>query len=113
MRDIILESLRVDFATASKLEGLSQPPSEYLVVIDRYGDYISSESKFPTISDDESHTFSVRLVKWLEQKSTSLIDSSISDAAASMKIDADSFLNEKNQGIYDFGRGCRLVLGSK
>ena len=111
--ELVLENLRNSFVKASDIAGLGQPPSKYLVVVDRYGEDMLSETSVPTLSNDEAHEFAVGLCEWLDQESARLKDFNVSDALASMMTNADSFLDGKNQSIRKLGRCGNMVRRSE
>lgn len=93
--ELVLERLRDSFERASHIAGLSKPPLQHLVVVDRYGEDISGVSSVPILSNYEAHEFSVGLAKWLDQQSARLIDSNIGDAMSSMEADAKHVFDGK------------------
>ncbi|MEX0725018.1 MAG: hypothetical protein WD065_02030 [Planctomycetaceae bacterium] len=91
----VLDALKKDLIIAATLAGCDRSPTTYIVVVDRYGERMSSPPTARTISGEESKYFSLTLLKRLQEMSARLFNTNKDHALQMLQTDVGSLFDDR------------------
>lgn len=91
----VLDPLKKDLIRAAKLAGCDRPPANYIVVVDCYGEQISSPPTARTITGEESKHFSLTLLKRLQEMSARLFNTNKDHAVQMLQTDVGRLFDDR------------------